>query len=210
MLMGETLVGRVIARPFVGSPGHFTRTENRKDYAVEPVGPTILDGLVSQEKSVLGIGKIEDIYHNRGITYSNHTTNNAAGIQATIEALASGEHDLIFTNLVDFDMLYGHRNDVEGYAQALEYFDARLPEILQALMPGDTLFITADHGCDPTTPSTDHSREYVPVLVYGQAVKPADLGTRASFADAGATVYEILSDEGVWSLGSSFLSKISR
>jgi phosphopentomutase len=209
MLTGENLIGRVIARPFIGEHPNFTRTQNRKDYAVPPVRDTILDMLVARGKSVLGVGKIEDIFCQRGITHINHTTTNTDGIQATIDALRQRRHDLVFTNLVDFDMLYGHRNDVEGYAAALEYFDTRLPDICRAMGSGDVLFITADHGCDPTTPSTDHSREYVPLLVYGDGVNPTDLGTRPSFADLGATVYEIITRE-VCRFGSSFLAEISR
>ena len=201
LLTGEYCVGRVIARPFIGQPGDFKRTGNRRDYAVEPTGDTILDGLAAKGMSVLGIGKIEDIFCNRGITHVNHTKNNLDGINATIAAIRENKDiHLIFTNLVDFDMLYGHRNDVEGYAAALEYFDTRLPEITAAMGPEDTLFITADHGCDPTTASTDHSREYVPVLVYGADIFPNDLGTRESFADLGATVYSILCGD-TWPVG---------
>jgi phosphopentomutase len=203
MLVGEYWVGRVIARPFLGESGRFKRTENRRDYAVAPVGPTVLDGLAAKNKKVLGIGKIEDIFHNRGITTSNHTTNNTAGIEATIDAFTNSDADLIFTNLVDFDMLYGHRNDAEGYAGALEYFDSRLPDIIKAMRDDDVLFITADHGCDPTTASTDHSREYVPVLAYGSKIKPTNLGTRKSFADLGTTVYKMLTGDG-WEIGESF------
>jgi phosphopentomutase len=210
MFNGENNIGRIIARPFIGQPGNFKRTKNRRDYAVEPVGPTILDGLAASGKTVLGIGKIEDIFHNRGITVSNHTTNNEDGIQATADALQKSGHDLIFTNLVDFDMLYGHRNDIEGYAGALEYFDSKLPEIINSLHKNDVLFITADHGCDPTAPGTDHTREYVPILAYGQTIKPANLRTRDSFADLGATVYQLLSADGsAWSVGESFLTEIS-
>jgi len=206
LLTGEYAVGRVIARPFLGEPGNFKRTANRKDYAVAPTSDTILDAMTAKGQSVLGIGKIEDIFCNRGVTYVNHTTNNRDGIDATIEALrlpadsAQGDAKLIFTNLVDFDMLYGHRNDVEGYGAALEYFDTRLPEILAALRPDDILCLTADHGCDPTTSSTDHSREYVPLLVYGQGIRPVDLGTRETFADLGASVYSWLGN-GSWGIG---------
>jgi len=205
LLTGEYCVGRVIARPFEGEPGEFKRTQNRKDYAVEPPEDTILDSLAAKGKNILGIGKIEDIFCKRGVTHINHTTNNKDGIEATIEALKGDSLpniDLIFTNLVDFDMLYGHRNDPEGYAAALEYFDKKLPEILSALKPDDLLFITADHGCDPTTASTDHSREYVPVLLYG--AEPKDLGTRETFADLGATVYTYLSGEN-WPVGKNLL-----
>jgi len=206
LLTGEYAVGRVIARPFLGEPGNFKRTANRKDYAVAPTSDTILDAITANGQSVLGIGKIEDIFCNRGVTYVNHTTNNKDGIEATIKALQlpidapQGDTKLIFTNLVDFDMLYGHRNDVEGYGIALEYFDTRLPEIIAALRPDDILCLTADHGCDPTTPSTDHSREYVPLLIYGQGIRPIDLGTRDTFADLGATVYSWLSN-GTWGTG---------
>jgi len=192
-------VGRIIARPFVGTEGNFKRTTNRKDYAVAPVGPTILDNL--DITGVLGIGKIEDIFSGKGITRAIHTKTNTEGINATIEALCHSPESLIFTNLVDFDMLYGHRNDPEGYAKELEYFDTRLPEVLDALGEDSILFITADHGCDPTVGHTDHTREYVPVLVYG--VKPIDLGTRETFADLGATVYKLMTGH-TWNVGKAF------
>jgi len=200
------MVGRVIARPFIGKPGSFTRTKNRKDFALPPVGKTILEALHSNGKTTLGIGKIDDIFCNVGIAHSNHTTNNTDGVNATIEALKNNDQDaIIFTNLVDFDMHYGHRNNVEGYAKALEYFDSRLPEILSSLSPDDLLILTADHGCDPTHPGTDHTREYVPVLAYGG--KAVDLGTRETFADVAATVYEALAS-GKWSTGKSFYPEI--
>ena len=206
MLVGEHMVGRVIARPFIGKPGSFTRTKNRKDFALPPVGKTILEALHSNGKTTLGIGKIDDIFCNVGIAHSNHTTNNTDGVNATIEALKNNDQDaIIFTNLVDFDMHYGHRNNVEGYAKALEYFDSRLPEILSSLSPDDLLILTADHGCDPTHPGTDHTREYVPVLAYGG--KAVDLGTRETFADVAATVYEALAS-GKWSTGKSFYPEI--
>ena len=206
MLVGDLFVGRVIARPFVGTPGEFRRTENRKDYAVPPTGITVLDKLEEEGKTTLGIGKIEDIFCNRGVKNVNHTTNNKDSIQATIDALGRNNEDsLIFANLIDFDMKYGHRNDVEGYALALEEFDKRLPDILDALHPDDLLVLTADHGCDPTTPSTDHSREYVPILAKGK--KSANLGTRASFADLGASVYERLTGKN-WHAGKSFLDEL--
>lgn len=201
LMTGEHCVGRVIARPFIGSAGMFKRTERRRDYAVAPIAPTILTAIESAGLSTLGIGKIEDIFCRVGLTHTNHTTNNLAGIDATISALQNPYGGLIFTNLVDFDMLYGHRNDPAGYAAALEYFDSRLPEITNTLADGDLLIITADHGCDPTTPSTDHSREYIPLLVYGANVKPVALGTRTSFADIGATACKWL---GVaWKVGES-------
>jgi len=206
LLVGDLFVGRVIARPFEGSNGTFTRTENRRDYAVPPTGKTLLDALEEHNQFTLGIGKIEDIFCQRGVKYVNHTKNNVDGIKATIEALKNNkEATLIFTNLVDFDMKYGHRNDPKGYAKALEDFDILLPEILNSLQEQDLLIITADHGCDPTTLSTDHSREYVPLLVYGG--KPANLGTRATFADVAATIYKGLG-HGKWSIGEDFLESI--
>ena len=207
MLVGDNLVGRVIARPFVGKDGVYTRTENRRDYALEPMGKTILDGLCERGMDVVGIGKIEDIFAHRGITTVDHTKNNPDGIEATIRFLKEGSGDFIFTNLVDTDMLYGHRNDPEGYAKALEYFDAKLPEIRRSMTRGDLLIITADHGCDPCFPGTDHTREYIPVLAAIGHGKPADLGTRRSFADIGATVYEYLTGE-KWTCGESFLDKL--
>jgi len=209
LLVGDLFVGRVIARPFVGQPGAFSRTKNRKDYAIPPVGETLLDILEGRGLSTLGIGKIEDIFCNRGVSKTNHTTNNADSIRATIDALENNNTDvLIFTNLIDFDMHYGHRNDPKGFAAALESFDARLPEIVSALGLGDLLIITADHGCDPTTPSTDHSREYVPLLMYGfSSNKPKDLGTLTTFADIAATIYDGLG-LGEWPLptGKTILS----
>jgi len=205
MLAGDYIVGRVIARPFIGHPGAFSRTKNRRDYAVPPTGETLLDALASNGQHTLGIGKIKDIFCDRGISRSIHTKSNSDGINATIEALkSSSDETLIFTNLVDFDMLYGHRNNPEGFAQALEYFDNRLPEIQEALRPSDLLIITSDHGCDPTTPSTDHSREYVPLLVYGEGVHALDLGTRSTLADVAATIYNVLGC-GTWKVGESFI-----
>ena len=202
------LVGRVIARPFEGTSGAYKRTENRRDYAVEPFSDTILDALDRRGLPVVGIGKIEDIFCHRGVTIVDHTRNNHTGTESTIRFLKEGTGSFIFTNLVDFDMLYGHRNNVEGYAEALETFDAALPRILGAMKDGDILMITADHGCDPTTASTDHSREYIPLLVAGKHVrKGVDLGTRKSFADIGATVFEYLTGE-KWNVGESFLNEI--
>jgi len=209
LLVGDLLVGRVIARPFVGKPGAFVRTKNRKDYAIPPTGETLLDALEAHGQYTLGIGKIEDIFCNRGVKHVNHTTNNADSIEAIISALKSNNTDtLIFANLIDFDMKYGHRNDPEGYGQALEHFDAKLPEIVAALRPNNLLILTADHGCDPTTPSTDHSREYVPLVVYGANTKPVNLGTRATFADVAATIYDGL-EHGKWAIGQSFLREIT-
>lgn len=208
MLVGDNLVGRVIARPFSGVSGAYKRTANRKDYAVPPPGDTILDALKAAGLTTVGIGKIEDIFYHRGISLSDHTHTNPEGIEATLRMIREDTGDFVFTNLVDFDMLYGHRNDVEGYAAGLEYFDSKLPELCAALKKGDILLITADHGCDPTTPGTDHTREYIPIVVTGAPVKAgADIGTRASFADIGASVYEYLTG-GVWASGKSFLSEI--
>ena len=208
MLVGDDLVGRVIARPFIGTSGAYTRTPYRRDFAVEPLKDTILDALKEQGFRTVGIGKIEDIFCHRGLTDVNHTTNNADGTEATLQLIRDGVGDFIFTNLVDTDMLYGHRNDVEGYARALEAFDGRLPELTAAMREGDILMVTADHGCDPTTPSTDHSREYIPLIATGAPLKKGvDLGTRSTFADIGATIYDYLTG-GTWREGTSFLDLI--
>jgi len=208
LLMGKDLVGRVIARPFITGEKEYVRTENRKDYAIPPIEDTILDGLVAKGYETVAVGKIEDIFFKRGITTVNHTKNNPDGIEATIEYIKAGTGDFIFTNLVDTDMLYGHRNDVEGYALALEAFDAKLPEITAAMKDGDILIVTADHGCDPVHPGTDHTREYIPILVWGKNVKKGvDLGTRETFADIGSTVYEYITGE-PWRTGKSFLREI--
>lgn len=189
LLTGEHNVGRVIARPFVGEPGHFTRTERRQDFSAPPPAPTVLDHLTEAGISVIAVGKIEDIFAGQGISEAAHTKDNADGVDQTLAYMERLEHGFIFANLVDFDMVYGHRNNAEGYARALEAVDARLPEFQARLRAGDVLVLTADHGCDPTTPSTDHSREYVPLLVAGPQVRGGvDLGTRPTFADLGATV----------------------
>jgi phosphopentomutase len=189
MLQGEFAVARVIARPFVGQPGDFKRTENRRDFSLPPHRATLLDNLKAAGYMVAGVGKIEDIFDHRGLTVSNHTGNNLAGVDGTIEFIQTRQPGLVFTNLVDFDAVYGHRNNPPGYAQALEVFDQHLPRVLAALGPDDILFITADHGNDPTTPSTDHSRERVPLLIAGAPVKKnVNIGTRESFADLAATV----------------------
>jgi len=193
MLVAPHNVQRVIARPFIGEPGLFTRTENRRDFALEPPGDTLLDLIIHEGGEVIGIGKIEDIYAHRGISRSMHTGNNHDGIEAIISAIESGDGTMIFTNLVDFDMLYGHRNDSEGYARALIEFDNALPRIIDAMNKDDVLMITADHGCDPTTPSTDHSREYVPLIVYGKNIAHGiDLGARDSQSDLGKTIADML------------------
>lgn len=208
MLVFPNNVQRVIARPFVGTPGNFKRTERRKDFALEPPGETILDLITGCGGEVVAIGKIEDIYAQRGISRSDHTGNNADGIKATISAIKSGDGALIMTNLVDFDMLYGHRNDPQGYADALMEFDTALPDIMAAMGDGDVLFITADHGCDPTAPGTDHSREYVPLLVYGKKCRQGiDLGVRSCFCDLAATIAKLLDIQHNFD-GSDFASDI--
>lgn len=189
LLQGEHRVGRVIARPFIGKPGAFYRTDRRHDFAVEPPRPMLLDLLKDAALDVVGVGKIPDIFLNRGITRALPGKNNRQALESTAEAIADNSRGLIFTNLVDFDMLYGHRLDIEGYARAIEEVDAFLPSILARLKPGDLLLLTADHGCDPAGPSTDHSREFAPVLAAGPRARAGvNLGTRASLADLGATI----------------------
>jgi len=196
ILTGEHAISRVIARPFIGKNGKFTRTNRRKDFSLEPTGKTLLDYLKENEKEVLAVGKISDIFVGRGITKKFPTKNNLDGIKKIINLIGNNRGDMIFANLIDFDMLYGHRNNPEGYAKALAEFDENIPEILNSMKYNDILFITADHGCDPTTPSTDHSREYVPLIVYGKNIKSSvNLGIRKSFADVGKTISEILNIE---------------
>lgn len=192
MLQGNLGVGRVIARPFVGtSSGNYTRTSRRHDFSLEPPQDTMLDVLKEAEYDVIGVGKINDIFAGKGITEFVRTQDNADGIEKTMEYMERDFNGLCFVNLVDFDMLYGHRNDVPGYAKALTYFDQQLPKILSALEPEDVLMITADHGCDPGTPSTDHSREYTPFVMYGKNLPHGkNMGTRGSFSDIGATVLD--------------------
>ena len=193
LLQGEHGVGRVIARPFTGVPGHFLRTAGRRDFGLEPPRPTLLDLAAGAGHPVVGVGKIGDVFVHRGLTREVKTPHNVETMRALLDETTSGSSGLLLVNLVDFDMLYGHRNDVQGFADALARFDAFLPCLLTSLKPGDALFITADHGCDPTTGSTDHSREHVPLLCHGRRVRSGvDLGTRASFADLGATVGELL------------------
>lgn len=191
ILQGEHGVGRVIARPFIGTSGNYTRTPKRHDFSLEPPAVTMLDQLKDAGKAVISVGKIKDIFAGRGITDFVYTKGNEEGIERTLEYLDQDFEGLCFINLVDFDMLYGHRNDVDGYAKALSYFDSKLPEMLGKLRRDDILMITADHGCDPGyTVSTDHSREHTPFLMYGEGVQPANLGTRQTFADIGATVLD--------------------
>lgn len=190
----EYNVGTVIARPFIGSNSeNFIRTYNRKDFESNTFGKTMLDVISQNGKSVISIGKIQDLFSMRGITEANHTEGNEDGIEKVINAIKRDTQGLIFANLVDFDMLYGHRNNIEGYGKALEYFDSKLPEIKKAMKPTDMLIITADHGNDPSTPSTDHSREYIPMLVYGEEIKEnVNIGTRNTYADISATILDIL------------------
>ncbi|MCI5919698.1 MAG: phosphopentomutase [Roseburia sp.] len=189
MLQGEHGVGRVIARPFIGTPGNFTRTSRRHDFSLQPPKVTMLDQLKDAGFDVLSVGKIIDIFAEKGITEYVRSDGNADGIDKTLAYMKKDFNGLCFTNLVDYDMLYGHRNDVEGYAKALTYFDERLPELLAQMKDEDILMITADHGCDPSTPSTDHSREYTPLLMYGKPIKAGvNYGTRECFADTAATI----------------------
>jgi len=204
MLTGDLGVARVIARPFVGDRGAYVRTENRRDFAVTPVGETVLERASNQGYDVLGIGKICDIFAGKGIGKSWPSHSNREGMELILRAVREAKRGIVMANLVDFDMLYGHRNDVEGYARALEEFDAWLPVLLAGLREQDVVMLTADHGCDPTMPGTDHSREYVPLLVCGKKLRAgADLGSRASFADVGQTVAEALG-LGVLPWGESF------
>lgn len=193
MLKGDYSVGRVIARPFIGKNGSYKRTANRKDFSLKPTAKTMLDTIKSNNLKVMAVGKIEDIFAGTGITDAVHTSNNMDGVNKTLDFMKLNNKGLIFTNLVDFDMLYGHRNDVEGYANALREFDERIPEIIELLKDDDVLIITADHGCDPTTESTDHSREYIPIMIYGKHIKRGvNIGTRSCFSDIGATVLDLL------------------
>jgi phosphopentomutase len=208
ILQGGHAVGRVIARPFSGKPGNFLRTKNRRDFSLEPQAQTMLDKLKESGYNVIAVGKIEDIFAAKGITYAIHTSGNMDGINNTLRLIKEENKGLIFTNLVDFDMLYGHRNDINGYKLALEEFDSRIPEIISALRKDDLLIITADHGCDPTTAGTDHSREFVPLLVYGKSIKSdVDLGTRETFADIACTVLDIFGIESNFR-GKSFMKEI--
>ena len=189
MLQGELGVGRVIARPFIGEPGHFTRTGNRRDFSLPPCGRTLADAVKEAGMESIGVGKIEDILAHQGLTQSDHAAGNPACMDSLIRFMKQDFNGLCFTNLVDTDSKYGHRNDPEGFAGALEAFDARLPEMMELMNPGDLMVITADHGCDPCfLQSTDHSREYIPIMAWTPGmIKAVDLGTRNTFADIGAT-----------------------
>ena len=201
-------IGRVIARPFTGRGGSFKRTARRKDFSIPPPSFTLLDALKKKGFSVVGIGKIGDIFAHRGLTEEIHAGGNMEVLEGVMDALKKTGNALVLANLVDFDMLYGHRNDAPGYARALEDVDGRIPELKKLLKGGDILIITADHGCDPTTPSTDHSREYVPLLVFGKKIKKGvNLGTRGSFSDLGQTLAQFFDCGGLLA-GTSFLTSI--
>lgn len=209
LLTGEHAVGRVIARPFEGEAGNFKRTSNRRDFSLDPTSETVLDFAVEKGLQVKAVGKIEDIFSKKGITDAVHTKNNMEGVDRTLEYMKEDFGGIVFTNLVDFDMMYGHRNNVEGYGKALMDFDARIPEILKELKEEDLLVITADHGCDPTTPSTDHSREYVPILVYGKKLQQGvNLGIRSTFADLASTIADYLGLDATLK-GESFLKLLA-
>lgn len=209
LLCGKNGVGRVIARPFEGGPGNFVRTANRRDFSIQPPGTTILDAVKDAGMDVISVGKIRDIFAGRGITEAIITHGNAEGEKALTELAKRDFNGLCFVNLVDFDMLYGHRNDVDGYAAALTRFDRTLGELLPLIGEDDMLLLTADHGCDPATPSTDHSRERVFLIAYGKRIIPADIGIRSSFSDIAATIAESLGciNPGP---GTGFLSAITR
>lgn len=204
MLRDDLGVGRVIARPFVGSPGAFVRTGRRRDFSLQPPR-NLLDALSAAGLTVFGVGKIEDIFCHRGLTGSNHASGNAACMEATLASMEADYAGLLFTNLVDYDMLYGHRNDVKGYSDALEAFDRRLPDVYARMRTGDMLIITADHGCDPTHPGTDHTREHTPMLCYIKGgVGGVNLGTRQTYADISATILDFFGLDNPFT-GRSFL-----
>ncbi|MEG0875625.1 MAG: phosphopentomutase [Oscillospiraceae bacterium] len=207
LMRGDDSVSRIICRPFLGESGNYYRTENRRDYSIDPPGETLLDFLKEKGKEVLAVGKIEDIFNRRGITKVNHSKNNVDGIEATIDFLKTRFDGLLFTNLVDFDMLYGHRRNARGYGDAIEYFDSKLPEIIENLQEDDILLLTADHGCDPCFKGTDHTREHIPLLVYGKKLKEGvNLGVRESFTDIAATVADYF--DYAFPTGTSFLGEI--
>ena len=206
LLQGKHGVGRVIARPFTGS-APFVRTANRRDFSLEPPATTLLDAVSSTGKTVWAVGKISDIFAGRGVTRCDLTHSNAEGMERAVKAVQTAFEGLCFVNLVDFDMLYGHRQDVDGYAAALTAFDEWLPSFMEQMHPEDILMITADHGCDPGDSHTDHTREYVPLLVYGDCVNPVNLGTRSTYSDIAATVAEYL-DVPYTGMGESLLSQL--
>jgi phosphopentomutase len=208
MLTGTHAIGRVIARPFIGTPGHFTRTEHRRDFSLPPVGTTLLDLLKGNGKDVIGIGKIEDLFAGRGLTQRDHTETNRDSMAATSAWLRRDFDGLLFVNLVEFDMLWGHRRDSEGYAQALRDVDSWFAQVQHVIRPGDAIFFTADHGVDPTYRGTDHTREQVPLLAYGQPIRAGvNLGMRPTFADLGQTLAQAF-DVGPLGAGTSFAQEI--
>lgn len=208
MLVGDWQVGRVIARPFTGESGSYARTSNRKDYSLDPFNKTILDYVKEDGQNVMCVGKIEDVFNKIGVTHAVHTKNNLEGVEETLNYMNQDLPGLIWSNLVDFDSKFGHRNDYQGYYNAIREFDEKLPALMENLRDDDILIITADHGCDPTTASTDHSREYIPILVYGKHIKPgATLGVRKTFSDIGKTVLDYLDIENEL-YGESFLKDI--
>jgi phosphopentomutase len=211
VVVGEHAVGRVIARPFIGpnAAGEYTRTHRRRDFALAPLEPTVLDRLGEVGVKSYGIGKIGEIFAWRGICESPHSTDNMNGFDHLIERVSDAENGFVFANLVDFDMVWGHRNDYEGYARGLEQVDTRIPELLDAMVEGDLLIVTADHGCDPTTASTDHSREYTPLIAHVKGVdRGVALGARTTFADIGETVLDFYGISGACGRGTSFLSEV--
>ena len=207
ILTGKHAVGRVIARPFAGEIGNFYRTPNRRDFSLEPTGRTLLDAVSDAGLDVIAVGKIRDIFAGRGVTRAILTHGNADGMEASLALADEDFHGLCFVNLVDFDMVYGHRNDVDGYAKALAEFDAWLPSFVGKMKNDDALIITADHGCDPGDVSTDHTREYVPMILIGEKIKPRDLGDRGTFSDIAATVAEMLGVD-FETKGTSFLPEV--
>ena len=209
ILVGEHAVGRVIARPFVGCPGAFVRTGNRRDFSFPAPGDTLLDILLRAGLDTVGVGKIEDIFAHRGLTDSDHAAGNAKCIEATLAKMREPLNGLVFVNLVDTDMLYGHRNDVQGFGRALEAFDRALPALQACIGPEELLLITADHGCDPTFPGTDHTRERVPLLCWRPGLRGADLGTRATFGDVASTILDVFHLDNTL-CGTSFLSALQK
>jgi phosphopentomutase len=213
VMVGEHAVGRIIARPFTGPDGNddYVKTQRRRDFAVEPLGPTVLDQLAEAGVPTYGVGKIGEIFAWRGVCESPHVTDNMDGFTKLLERVRVEAPGFVFANLVDFDMVWGHRNDVEGYAKGLEAVDERIPELVDAMVEGDLLIVTADHGCDPTTPSTDHSREYAPLLAYVKGVdRGVELGTRSTFGDIGETVLDFYGLSLSRSRGTSFLSQVRK
>jgi len=208
MLTGDNAVGRVIARPFIGTPGSFTRTEHRRDFSLQPLGTTLLDLLKAEGKDVIGLGKIEDLFAGRGLTRRDHTETNSDGMKATLHWLEQDFNGLLFVNLVEFDMLWGHRRDSEGYAQALRDVDTWFAQVQEVMRPEDAIFFTADHGVDPTYHGTDHTREQVPLLAFGVPVQAGvNLGTRSTFADLGQTLAQAFA-VGQLAAGTSFAHEL--